>query len=346
MKKNRLIYFFLIIVISAIIIICIAFKPFKNNENEDILSGGGIGIDKIITDKNYMSCKEIGMIPDDETKGNINFNLLKNYLISGKFIISVDASYYLSNNSKELIIEIDNLLLFGINKNAEFKFNGITYLFKYKNNAAIDKIQIENIIFTSEYDGHNNQAPRIFCSDTTDIWFINEFILSDCTFNGGFSVLRLYAPTDTDPAEKAFGFNKISIIDNTFKDIGWGQPIFIFNDYMHDILTVEGNKVYNLDDTFIYSGITNDSVYSDNIALGKRIYISEIIYLLMMIIFWLKKTVKTVFILQLSSMKDINPNIQIIILKASRQHYQMYLFMMHICHHFMWSAAIIYLKTI
>ncbi|MDF2685066.1 MAG: hypothetical protein K0S55_247, partial [Clostridia bacterium] len=103
MKKYIILLFSVIIFI--IIIISIAFEPIKDKENEDVsFEANNVIVNNVSDD--FITCKEIGMIPDDEAKGETNFGLLKNCLISGKNNILVDASYYLSNTSEESIISV------------------------------------------------------------------------------------------------------------------------------------------------------------------------------------------------------------------------------------------------
>ena len=212
-----------------------------------------------------LTCEGLGMIPNSEADGIRNYAKLTAAIVAGNNIL-VDNAYYLSNSSVANVTDITGITLTGITNNAELLFNDIHYLWKPKNNTTIERFHIEKLKLTNTAVTYGlNNAVRFFYSPVTETFYIKEYTVKDCLFTKGFAMFQGTAKQD-NPAVVTFGFGRISIVNNTFKDAAWQQSFFKFADYPHEMLEFRNNKVYDFDNVFLNCALDNLNTYTSAVA--------------------------------------------------------------------------------
>lgn len=209
------------------------------------------------TSKVGVYCSELGMIPNDKSKGVSNSEILVNAINNGKKII-VDDIYYFNNDKIRNIT--NDVIITGDKGVSKLIFNSVGSHFELTENVKnviiknVDIIGIENPI------NKTNTTPEIFkFSNTINI---ENFVVNCCRFENG---LRLLRNASTNPSH----FENFIFNNNTLKNISARSSFIYIENCKYDNLIIKNNTVNNFDYIIFHVGISNGGLYTNEIYDGR-----------------------------------------------------------------------------
>ncbi|OCZ49451.1 hypothetical protein [Dehalobacter sp. TeCB1] len=212
---------------------------------------------------NGKTCSQIGMIPDDASKGSLNYSLLCKELNSGTNIL-VDSKYFISGSVNAKLIN-SNINMNGTSNKAELAFTNTTgeeFLF----NIQAKQVTIENIRFTQKNNGY------VFIFNIQGSKKLDNFKIEHCYFEGNIRLLTWKQTTDSkvqfiDPTVSDFGITHFVFNNNTCRNLKERYKGFI---YLDDVPIAHaeliGNDIKNFVYAFYTQGITNENPYGSQVA--------------------------------------------------------------------------------
>ena len=214
---------------------------------------------------NYdVSCKDIGMIPNDETRGLSNYNILINEAKKGSRI-SVDGTYYISSPYSDTVSEneVSHLYLTGESPaKGKIILNGGCF-FNLKGNAVVENISIEC------------PTERLTALINMTVPFTNEIMIRGNYITGNIRMVSSAIAVGYDYASTQTEIKKLTIEDNIFYDIyniAGSRALVYAGDTPVKMAVIRNNTVTNFSYIFYYNGVTNgnrsaDYLYENNNAV-------------------------------------------------------------------------------
>ncbi len=214
-------------------------------------------------DVSGVTCGSLGMVEDGDAAEN--FALLSAAMQGGERII-VDGFYPLAASSAAVIDA--NISLCGSTPDSGFDLSRTSSaLFTPGDRCA--QIDIENLTMKKTTSGtgilinaSNMTSPRMH-----HIRFVGNRV------EGYASPMRISQSTSVDPTYNTVGVDTILISENRFTNLR--VSAFVLNDVTFDRCEVTGNVIKNFDFVFISVATTNETTYSGEITLAKKLLIVE-----------------------------------------------------------------------
>ncbi|MFA5383165.1 MAG: hypothetical protein WC364_00590 [Eubacteriales bacterium] len=208
--------------------------------------------DLIVTSSEGVSCKALGMIPDNKGEEEDNYKILLAEVKKGTKIY-VDGTYYLyssySDDSTENKVDSGLSLIGDSPTKSKLILAGGTY-FNIKGSALVDNITIECPSTTRLSYLFNMTAP-----------FVNEITISNNYITGNIRLVNSVMPLNFDFASTPCGIEKLIIENNGFYDVynsGGARYIMNLKNTPVKSCYITNNKVTNYSYIFYMNGITND----------------------------------------------------------------------------------------
>lgn len=203
-----------------------------------------------------VSCYGLGMIPDDDTKGLYNYNILIDEVKKGTKI-HVNGTYYLESPYSECGIENETdmgLFLTGDSPaNSKLILKGGSF-FNIKGSAIIENIFIEC---------PTNRVSHLIRMTAP---FVNEITIRNNYITGNIRLVDSDTPLDFDFASTPCSVKIIVIEDNEFYDVynsSGARYIIRLIDTPVKLSFIKNNKVTNFSYIFYINGITNGHPFRD-----------------------------------------------------------------------------------
>lgn len=217
-----------------------------------------------------VSCKTLGMVPNDANKAQNNYKLMLAAIKSGKTII-VDDVYYLDSiywSAVDGNLITSDMVIKGTDKTKnKLKLLSGVY-FNIKGNATIQGISIEGIATGDPSYLLDLNAPYKL-SATVDSNYIT----------GNIRLLSSHIPTTFDFASTDCGITELNITNNEFYDVYnsvGARSIIYINDTPVTTTRISNNIVTNFSYLFYDNQVTNDSPNADYIyAHSKNMYMED-----------------------------------------------------------------------
>lgn len=216
-------------------------RDFNDNATVQEIDKSGEGV----------SCADLGMVPDDETKGLHNYNILLNEVRKGKKI-NVNGTYYLQSpyRADSIDNEVDaGLFLIGISPDkSKFILMGGSF-FNVKGVVLIEGITIECPISYSLSYLIRMTAP-----------FVNEITIRNNYVTGNIRLIDSNVPLNFEFASSACYIEELTIEDNEFHDVynsSGSRVIIRVEDTPVKSSHILNNKVTNFSYVFYNNAITN-----------------------------------------------------------------------------------------
>ncbi|MED3998171.1 hypothetical protein P4647_26685 [Peribacillus frigoritolerans] len=214
-----------------------------------------------------ISCRNLGLIPNNENKALENYNLLLKALKQGTKIL-VDDIYYIkspytsTNPNNEINTEMS---IIGKYKQGKFISLG-GHLFNAKKDVIIENLSLECIS-----PSNLTYFICLIAPYRLSISIKNNF------FTGNVRVVDSSIPFGYDFVNNDCGLTKLDIEGNEFSDIynsGGSRVIFRLSDTPVTLSNIRNNNVTNFSYVFYSNGITNGNPSSEYIYNNcKKIYI-------------------------------------------------------------------------
>lgn len=217
--------------------------------------------------EHFITCKELNMIPDDINESTSNYIKLTTAIQERKIIL-VDNRYYIKNTSSFNVPTIPGLSMLGVSDLAELVIPETSWLWKPKNESIIKNIKIADLKFSTPVK-EPNSGVRIFFSEVSDVWYIENLEIRNCVFDGRCIVFRSKAPL-IDPTITTYGFKRVKILENTFLNANFESETIGLADYPHEEIIAENNRTFNQDGVWLYIGTTNEHPYIDKLIRKMR----------------------------------------------------------------------------
>ena len=182
------------------------------------------------------ACSELGMIPNDETQGGKNRNILIEALKNGTNIL-VDDKYYLAGLGDSAPVDSD-IVIVGITDNAEFSFNKSSMT-----QSNFIKVQSQNFLMRKiKLTSMNNEPVYAFMLSGTHK--MNTFVFEKCYFEGPIRLISWsFGNNFPDPDDYDFGIDNFKFIDNTCRNNN--KSLIILNDVIIKHAQVLRNDIRN-----------------------------------------------------------------------------------------------------
>jgi len=216
-----------------------------------------------------VSCKSLGMVPDDSNKALSNYTILLNAVKQGSKIL-VDGTYYVQ--SPYTVADTNNQVTADIsivgNNKAKSKLISLGgRFFNAKGKVLVESITIDCASTTSLTYFVSLVAPY-----RTEITLKNNYV------KGNVRMVDSSIPINYDFVANDCGISKLTIEDNEFYDVynsTGSRYIFKLNDTPITITYLRDNKVTNFSYVFFYNGISNGNTSTNYIYNScKKFYIT------------------------------------------------------------------------
>lgn len=203
----------------------------------------------------FISAKEAGMIPNDQTQAKKNGNLFIKALNKYGGIV-IDDTYYIGTPSEELTTR--NVEITGT-ENGELisAINASTILF---NPEEIDNITIKDIKFTN-----NNEVGNFLLvyNPAQSKNKVETVLVENCTFEGNISLCRQFGNTTLDPDITDYGIDSFTFRNNKVFDTG--LSFIVLADIPVSYCKVSNNVINNFNYTFLNISISNGKKYEQDL---------------------------------------------------------------------------------
>lgn len=246
MKKRNIGRFFAVLLIVILIIGVQSSTRFFEDEiffDDDIPMGV------------FISSKDVGMIPNDETKAKKNGNLLIKALNKYGGIV-IDDVYYIRTPSEELTTRNVEITGTGNGELISAK-NASTILF---NPEEIDNITIKGVKFTNF---NEDRDFLIVYNPAQSKNKVENVLVEDCTFQGNISLYRQYGNTTLDPDNTDYGIGSFEFSNNQVFDAG--LSFIVLDDIPVHYCKVSNNVIRNFNYIFLRIAITNGKPYEQDL---------------------------------------------------------------------------------
>ena len=214
-------------------------------ESLNNIENGVSKVDFLLADvaEQGVTCKQLGMIPNNAIEGLSNFNKLVLAIKQGKKILC-DNIYYLETLTVNNINKSINLI--GINNNAKFFVKGNNF---FKIVRGCEKISINSVNFES-----TGNFTILFTA--TDIFTISKIDVINCEYYGNISFFRWAAPITVNPEIIPWGIKEFNFINN--KIFNTRYSFIVLSNVPFDSYNILNNKITNFEYVFFACGISND----------------------------------------------------------------------------------------
>ena len=183
-------------------LVLVAFLACNKN-GEDIIDEEEI-IDGV-------SCSELGMIPNDETQGGNNRNILIDALKNGTVIL-VDDKYYLAGLGNSAPVDSD-IVIVGITDNAEFSFNKSSMT-----QSNFVKVESQNFLMRKVKLTSMKNEP-VYAFMLSGAHKMKSFVFEKCYFEGPIRLISWsFGNNFLDPDDYDFGIDNFKFTDNTCRN--------------------------------------------------------------------------------------------------------------------------------
>lgn len=202
------------------------------------------------------TCRQIGMIPNDESQGQANYNRLTQALNAGTKIL-VDNKYYISGvKNPETIMK--DIIFEGITEDAEISFTGSEKYQSYFLNIKSKNFTMKKIKFTQLSD------EIISAFNICDSHKINTFIIEDCYFEGSIKLVTWNFTNRVYPDPTQYGITNFAFNNNICKNI---KNSFIqFSNVPINNAQIIGNNINNFSYVFYNQDASKSNPYLDKVA--------------------------------------------------------------------------------
>ena len=193
------------------------------------------------------ACSELGMIPNDETQGGKNRNILIEALKNGTNIL-VDDKYYLAGLGDSAPVDSD-IVIVGITDNAEFSFNKSSMT-----QSNFIKVQSQNFLMRKIKLTSMNNEP-VYAFMLSGAHNMKSFVFEKCYFEGPIRLISWsFGNNFPDPDDYDFGIDNFKFIDNTCRNNN--KSLIIFNDVIIKHAQVLRNNINNFSQIFYTNAVS------------------------------------------------------------------------------------------
>jgi hypothetical protein len=217
-----------------------------------------------------VSCKTLGMVPNDASKAQNNYKLMLAAIKSGKTII-VDDVYYLDSiywSAVDGNLINSDMVIKGTDKTKNKLILKDGVYFNMKGNATIQGISIEGIA----------TGDSSFLLDLNAPYRLSVNVDSNY-ITGNVRLLSSHIPTTFDFGTTDCGITELNITNNEFYDVyvsAGAESIIYVNDTPVTTTRINNNKVTNFSYIFYDNQVTNDSPNADYIyAHSRNMYMED-----------------------------------------------------------------------
>ena len=225
-------------------------------------NGEDIIIDEDVIDEEEIidgvACSELGMIPNDDTKGSSNRTILINALKEGTNIL-VDNKYYLTGLGTASQIESD-IVIVGITENAEFSFIETMMTSSNFIRVAGQNLLMRRIRFTTK------QNELVYAFRLSDAHKMESMAFENCYFEGPIRLVSwgYTGSVYPDPDQDDYGIEKFKFINNACNNIS--KTFIAVPNVPIKHSQIVKNRITNFSGIFYNQEITNANIHVDKVA--------------------------------------------------------------------------------
>ena len=201
-----------------------------------------------------ITCTELGLIPNDESKGRSNLGILTDALQNDTKIL-VDNKYYLTGSGVPAKIKND-IVIEGITNNAELSFTENTISQSNFLDVESANLSMSGIKFTSK---QNAVAFRFF-----DTYKIDTLVVKNCYFEGPIRLINWEFTDNIYPNPDQYGIGKLVFEGNECKNIG--TAFIVVHNVPINHSQIISNTINNFSHIFYSQEITNNNSYGNQLA--------------------------------------------------------------------------------
>ena len=203
-------------------------------------------------------CSELGMIPNDETQGGKNRNILIEALKNGTAIL-VDDKYYLAGTGNSTPVDSD-IVIVGITDNAELSFNKSSMTQSNFIKVESSNFLMRKVRFTSIND------ETVYAFRLSDAHKMKNFVVEKCYFEGPLRLVNwgYTGGVYPDPDQDDYGIENFKFINNTCKNIR--ESFIVVHNVPITHSQIIQNTITNFCNIFYNQEITNVNIHVDKVA--------------------------------------------------------------------------------
>ena len=231
--KQKAIFRSCILIRISMLVLVVACAACSNNGMYIINEEDDINEIEII---DGVKCSELGMIPNDETQGGKNRNILIDALRNGTNIL-VDDKYYLAGLGDSAPVDSD-IVIVGITDNAEFSFNESSMT-----QSNFIKVQSSNFLMRKVKLTSMKNEP-VYAFMLSGAHKMKTFAFEKCYFEGPIRLVSWGFSTNfLDPDVYDFGIDSFKFIDNICRNNS--KMLLVLNDVIIKHSQVLRNDIRN-----------------------------------------------------------------------------------------------------
>ena len=221
---------------SMLVLLLACFACTKNGndiDEEEIIDG--------------VKCSELGMIPNDNTKGGSNRTILIDALKNGTNIL-VDDKYYLAGLGASAPVNKD-IVIVGITDNAELSFNKSSMA-----QSNFIKVESSNFLMRKVKLTSMKNEP-VYAFMPSGAHKMKSFVIEKCYFEGPIRLISWsFGGNFPDPDLVDFGIERFKFTDNTCRNNN--KMLLVLNDVIIKHAQVLRNDIKNFSQIFYTNGVS------------------------------------------------------------------------------------------
>ena len=242
--KQKAIFRSCILIRISMLVLVVACAACSNNGIYIINEEDDIDEVEII---DGVKCSELGMIPNDETQGGKNRNILIDALRNGINIL-VDDKYCLAGLGDSAPVDSD-IVIVGITDNAEFSFNESSMT-----QSNFIKVQSSNFLMRKvKFTAMENNPVYAFM--LSGAHKMRTFAFEKCYFEGPIRLISWgFGGNFLDPDVYDFGIDNFKFTDNTCRNNN--KMLLVLNDVIIKYSQVLRNDIRNFSQIFYTNAVS------------------------------------------------------------------------------------------